>query len=333
MSPLSTTLLIGILLPGQAAPAWVIQTEPGRRFEAVYRTEIRSTTFAAVEWNVYAAIAPDLPSQTRMKTTLQPEGTKVAELSDQKRPILHAKVVAADEKAAHILAVSVKYEGALVSRRLVKLPRGAKPPKVEQLTEEERNLYLAETKLHDFKAPAFQKWLGQSQLMRGKTEPDVEFGRRVFHVVVGQYKYELTGDWLPVSGLCAKTKADCDGMAAVFVSAMRANKIPARMLSGLPAKSAMPNQGTIIGHARAEFYAAGVGWVPADPAYAKGNKEYFGQDNADLVVGHIDYELIVPMPQGPRDQPNLSKPAFFALGKGKFDAKFYPVSWEVTFLP
>ena len=96
----------------------MIQTEPAKRFTAVYRTDIRSTTFTVAEWNIYAAVAPDLPSQTNMKTTLTPAGTKGAELSDQKRPILHAKVAAKDDKSAHMLAVTVQYEGMLIARRL-----------------------------------------------------------------------------------------------------------------------------------------------------------------------------------------------------------------------
>ena len=122
----------------------------------------------------------------------------------------------------------------------------------------------------------------------------------MFQAILDQYTYEVTGDMPTVSKLCAQTKADCDGLSAVFVSALRANQIPARMLAGLPAKSAKPVNGVILGHARAEFYAAKVGWVPVDPAYAKGMKKeplaHFGKDRADLVIAHIDYELLLPFP-------------------------------------
>lgn len=42
---------------------------------------------------------------------------------------------------------------------------------------------------------------------------------------------------------------------------------------------------------------------------------------------------MVNMPKGQKLQNNLSKPAFYASGKGMFDAKFHAVSWDVTFAP
>jgi transglutaminase-like putative cysteine protease len=327
-------LLFSLLAPSQAAPAYQIQTEPGKAFSAVYRTDIRSSTFKVVEYHVYVAIAPDLPSQASMKTTLDPEGTATVEQGDQKRPIYHAKVKAKENQDR--LAVTVKFEGILMARKLVPLPRGAKAPKVAPLSDEERKNYLAATKLHDFESMPFQQWLKKNQLIRAAKESEIGIARRVFEAMLKQYTYALTGDMGPVSGMCAKTRGDCDSMSAVFVSALRANRVPARILSGLPARSIVPKEGgVIVGHARAEFYAEGIGWLPVDLAYAKTKRDplaHFGQDHADLIVCHVDDEIVLPPPYS-KELYNLGKPAFFALGRGTFDVKFHPVSWTVTFVP
>jgi len=71
-------------------------------------------------------------------------------------------------------------------------------------------------------------------------------------------------------------QAVCSGLTSVFVSAMRANKIPARYLMGKVIHLA--NDPVNFGddailkstseHAKAEFFVTGLGWVPAEPTLA-----------------------------------------------------------------
>ena len=70
------------------------------------------------------------------------------------------------------------------------------------------------------------------------------------------------------SSTCQSGQGDCGCLSTVFVCALRANDIPARELVGRLVKSDKPFEKSEYGiHARAEFFAEQIGWVPVDPSF------------------------------------------------------------------
>ena len=100
-------------------------------------------------------------------------------------------------------------------------------------------------------------------------------------------------------------KGDCGGLSWVFIRALRANSVPARLLlgrwadSGVPAKDGQPFDGKY--HAKAEFFAQGLGWVGVDMSggVSTGNPlTCFGNEPGDFVVLDLDIERVVPILAG-----------------------------------
>src|SRR5207244_13017163 len=80
------------------------------------------------------------------------------------------------------------------------------------------------------------------------------------------------------SPVCRAGTTDCGGLSVLFVTILRGNDIPARTLVGRWAQSSKAKD--IVGdspyyqtHVKAEFFAEGIGWVPADPASALSEKQ------------------------------------------------------------
>lgn len=129
----------------------------------------------------------------------------------------------------------------------------------------------------------FQNWLHTSGLRRVPHEDEIMFGRRV------QQHMSQTLIYTPVSqvskaggaaALCMQRETDAAGHAVLFVSIMRANSIPARVLCGRwISNDILPSD-----HFRAEFFADNVGWIPVE-TIEKGESLYFGSDpKAPFVV-------------------------------------------------
>jgi len=93
--------------------------------------------------------------------------------------------------------------------------------------------YLGETSTLDFKSSAFRHWMHNHQLERRDGERDLDFAYRAFLKIreLGDYFYDANQD-RRVSKTCSSARTDCGGLAALFASTMRANKIPARLLVG-----------------------------------------------------------------------------------------------------
>src|SRR5262249_38411886 len=154
----------------------------------------------------------------------------------------------------------------LWSRRLVRLRPGerkkASPPLL--LDPVERRLALAQGRQFDFGAEAFRRWLDGHALRRNAGEGEVDFARRVFLAIKESFTYAFSPRMdRHASRLCAAGESDCGGMSVVFVSALRARGIPARVLVGRWAQSSATQlNGKVFDqqHVKAEFYAEGVGW-------------------------------------------------------------------------
>jgi len=242
---------------------------------------------------------------------------------------------------AQQFTAKVKYQATLRPRQLLPLRAGDKPAAPPVLTAAEEKASLASGALCDFDNGEFKKWLDDRKLRRGGTENEVEFGRRVFLAVTRGFAYEYKpAQDRHVSKLTAAKETDCGGMCLVFVAAMRANGVPARVLAGrwaLSARAGEQDNGVAYfqTHVKAEFFARGVGWVPVDLASGRlhdKSKEgllFFGNDPGDFLTLHVDTDLVADTMFGRRTVPFMQGVHFWVKGAPAGEKGISEESWQV----
>lgn len=291
------------------------------------------------------AAAPELPSQTQVKTSLTPPGVSVREAGPLNRGLLMLRVPVKKKEDPTRLSVQVTYEATLHARTLKPLAVGeaGKPPR---LSSADRERYTAERGDYDFKHPRFKKWLREEGLVRTRDESDLDFARRAFLTLRQKLSYEYRDEMdRKASTVCFDGKSDCGGLAGLLVAVLRSNGIPARTLYGRWAQSAVPNdrlQQTPYyqWHVKAECFAEGVGWVPMDLAAgmvfdksAEGLR-FFGQDTGDFLTFHVDTHLQVNSELfGVQTINNLQGPVWWAAGQGSTKPVRIEQSWSVKAEP
>lgn len=124
---------------------------------------------------------------------------------------------------------------------------------------------------------------------RGRSGP-VEKSRALYDYVFQNMRYDKSGEgWGRGDSLwaCDVKRGNCTDFHSVFISMMRAEKIPARFEIGFPIP-AEASRGEIPGyHCWAEFYVDGPGWVPVDISEAWKNPSYY-----DYFFGTLDANRI-----------------------------------------
>jgi hypothetical protein len=323
-----------------ALPAYRIEMAPAQRVEATLSFEIHTPDLAAEEWEVFVAKLPELPGQSKVSTKLEPRGKEIKEEGPLHRPLLSARYRAETKELKQGMKAQIKYEALLKSRRLVLTPAAAGVPGVRALTKEERQAALGTSAHYDFQAKRFQDWLDGQSLRRHKDEDAVAFARRVFQDLAENYTYLYRSEMdREASKVCKAEGSDCGGLSILFVSTLRANGIPARILVGRWAKSA--DKGEKLGgvpylqtHVKAEFYAERVGWVPVDVSLAVKQKTgklwYFGRDEGDFLVFHIDPELAFTTTHfGKKTEPFLQGVAYWVTGSGSLTKTTTHEDWQV----
>ena len=192
----------------------------------------------------------------------------------------------------------------------------------------------------DFQSPPFQHWLDDTDLHRSASERDLDFGFRVYQTIRKRYHYHYDPKQdRSASKICLTDQSDCSGLSYLFVSAMRANGVPARSLAGRLAKSALTTLDYGQCHVRSEFYADGIGWVPVDMSFGVGSSDrnaglYFGNDPGDLLVIHRDTDLVLdPKPFGPASLYSMQTPVHYLWGSGSFSGSKDTETWQVEELP
>ncbi len=327
-------------------PSYILNVAPVQRIRAVNTFELSYPMFTAEAWIIFACRAPDLPCQTDVSSELEPRGNAAVELGDRRRPILSARLKVAEERQKKTITYRVKYQATLQSRELVEACPDVRRPLVAELTSDERKASLASTAtFYDFDKKPFRAWLDANALHWRKGEGEIDFARRVFLFIKQKFTYEarLDGD-LHASTVCRTGRSDCHGLSVLFVAALRANGVPARCLGGKWARSMV--QGVQIGdipssmqHVKAEFYVAGVGWIPVDPSAAvvhdksKAGLDYFGKDRGDFLVFHVDFDLIIDTgPFGKHTFPSLWFAAW-PTGTGDMDECKRREDWQVEVIP
>jgi hypothetical protein len=302
---------------------------------------------AAKEWVVYAAQLPVLPGQTGVSSTLVPGGQPGRELGPERQGILRARIPARTPELVHGLDLRLEYQATLLARRLVRDREGrgkeAHPASPPRLGADERRLALASGGLFDFNAEGFRHWLDDRKLRRDPEEGEIDFARRAFLAIKENFTYAFQdGMDRHASQTCKLGQSDCGGLSIAFVSALRANRIPARILVGRWAQSSTLVEGKIFDqqHAKAEFFAQGVGWVPADLSSAilhdrtREGLTFFGNDEGDFLAMHLDTDLVCDTIYfGRKSVDWLQAPRYWINGSGTFDQAVTRESWKVTASP
>ena len=89
-------------------------------------------------------------------------------------------------------------------------------------------------------------------------------------------------------------EGDCDELSDLFITLLRANKIPARRVVGYFLKVKNREAITAEPHAWAEVYFPSIGWVPFDPAlryYASVSPNHFARTKLGLVSDRPLYSI------------------------------------------
>jgi hypothetical protein len=135
----------------------------------------------------------------------------------------------------------------------------------------------------------------------------VEEARALYDYVFRMLRYDMSGTgWGRGDSLwaCEARHGNCTDFHSLFISMMRAKRIPTRFEIGFPLPGDK-QQGEIPSyHCWAEFYLEGPGWVPVDisEAWKDPSKHdyFFGTLDANRVLFSIGRDLtLVPKQDGP----------------------------------
>jgi hypothetical protein len=273
--------------PGEYPGEYMVVRQPTVRFKAKLTTDLLGAG-KVQEWYVYGPVAPNFAGQDQTRTTLSYNSKLIEESSPLKRQLLLARVTDSPKGISPLLMV----EGTLYSRRLC--PRTTGVAAVPDLAPADFKNYTRASEHANYDNPFFQLWLDLHDLRRRKYERDITFARRVYSFIRHTFTYEYPSGDSHAMSVALRQTSDCGGLSCVMVAILRANGIPARMLLGRWAVSETPPDritGEVYGqwHAKAEFFAKGVGWVPLDMAAAvtdrdRGEYAHFGNDAGDFIT-------------------------------------------------
>ncbi len=295
-------------------------------------SDIHAPRLEAKRWQFVVAGPATVPGQRVLSSELIPKGKPASDRSAWKRPLLISELDAGkrqQQKATSIWTMRVE----LRSRTL---REGAGGDPVAPLTVGERAAALAASSIIDWTGEKFQRTLDERKLRPQEGEHAIGFARRVLHAV-----RSLTYGYAPeldrcASGVLTTGVSDCGGLGAAVVATLRAAGIPARLLVGRWAKSADPQE-TLEGlpyrqwHVKLEFHLDSIGWIPADAAVGMNDPAaWFGVQNADFIVMHVDPILKIDTLFGERELTWAQGLAFWVKGGGDFEQMVVDEQWVVT---
>jgi len=272
---------------------YVLESQPVRRVQATLSAPFTCDDGAVQRWAVFPAAYPELPRQRGVRLTFTPEATAMQDDGPLKQKVHIIRV----EGRPKGFELKVQCEMTLYTNRLV--PALAKPgPAKVTLAPADARIFTQVTQ--DMTTKVFKDFVSKHKLNRDPKETDLEFARRAFLVIAREFTYIVPNPAGKDVIECGK--GDCGGLSWVFVRVLRANDIPARLLLGRWAYSETPGKNPAQPpldpktHAKVEFFAAGIGWVGADPSggvttMAAGNPlTSFGNEAGDFIVTDFDID-------------------------------------------
>lgn len=320
-----------------------LESKPARTISAALTMKVKAPALEAVEWIYYAPLPPNLGGQQSLtrQEVLSDEMpavySKQEELSSEHRQVLLARIPVKHTQEKKSLYVSTHY---FLDLNAISLQDGAaKIGAVAPLSPDDLAKYLAPSTTLDFKVTEFQNWLKSMQLIRRQDERDIDFAWRAYLLLRRSYTYMYDPKQdRRASSLCRIKSSDCGGLSGLFASTLRANGVPARLLVGrwlkIDAEADEPGNGFGQVHAKSEFYAKNVGWVPVDMSIAVSNPSddplcSFGKFNGGFVVFHIDPDLVLnSIWFGKSEITWMQGPLYWVTGGGSLDGAKVTSYWQ-----
>ena len=284
---------------GAGTPEFKLVYPPSRRISCQLICSDSLADFKLREWVFYQLQPPASPRQD--VTLSATRGKPGHEEGPRHRPLVYIDEILPSDTANPAIDYTLTFEGCVRRVDLVPLNPGDPPPHAEPLTERELALYLPASKMIDYHSAGFREWLDAAQLHRRAGENDLDLARRIYLAMRSTFKYGAMKNDNKASDTVRDRLGVCVNLSRVYAGALRANRIPARVLclNLCGADRAASDTGT-YGHANNEFYLTGVGWVPCDLTLCVRCKtdeaalKYFGHDRGDtLILFDEDEDIIV----------------------------------------
>lgn len=320
-----------------------LEIKPSRSITAFYTYQVYSPELSASEWTLFTPRPPVLSSQRILRFESTPRGEITVDQSPLKQSILRIRSAVRTTDQLKATALSVRIDADLYSRRLIHRKENQASEAVPVLADPDRALFLRQSAHFNYQSAEVTRWMNDQHLQPKPGESEIDFARRVFQFIARNFQYEYLGNQNRcASNVCMAGKSDCGGLAVLFCTVLRSHGIPARTMAGRWAASEKPDEkiGKISyhqEHVKAEFFAQGVGWVPADLSSAvlhdqsPEKLEFFGDDRGDFLTLHLDNDLRLDTGAfGIRPMPLLQRPCYWVTGRGSTENAVVSESWTVT---
>ena len=274
------------------SPPLDAQAQPIRRYALEDRVRIESSAGGRGPVDVWCPLIPDTPYQRVVLMDLEAPGPwTVGHDGEHGNRMLHARV---DGRLPEPV-FRLQY---VVERR--PLPHMLDPACVGPLG-----------------TPAlFQPWLraeghvtvdegtrGLARQVVGAATNPLAQARRIYEHVAGAMTYNAAAQsWTgSTEHALACATGNCNDIHALFISLCRSVGIPARLVLGQAFEPPPPGQEAcdLCGyHCWAEFFAAGLGWLPADASCAcKYGRHLFGDLELNHVAWSVGRDILLAPPQ------------------------------------
>lgn len=168
-------------------------------------------------------------------------------------------------------------------------------------------------------------------VVEGEPNP-LHQARRIYDYVTGTMSYNAAEQsWKgSTEHALVCSVGNCNDIHALFVSLCRSIGIPARFVLGQALEAPPPGEEAcdLCGyHCWAEFYIAGLGWLPADASCAckYGRHGLFGNLEINHVAWSVGRDILFTPPQ------RAGRSLFFAGPYAELDGKAYLVKRHVNF--
>jgi len=170
-----------------------------------------------------------------------------------------------------------------------------------------------------------------ADVVRGEINP-LRQARCIYDYVTGTMSYDAAEQsWKgSTAHALACSKGNCNDIHALFVSLCRSIGLPARFILGQALEAQLPGQHAcdLCGyHCWAEFFVAGLGWLPADASCAckYGRHGLFGDLEPNHIAWSVGRDILFTPPQ------RAGRSLFFAGPHAELGGQSYPVERHVNY--